>query len=131
MRALLNLLLDLIARLRTPKNAWTYMAGTEGTGEYQVIARGPLGRIGYRVLSDRLRIRVEPADSSAADTLAPHFLGWKQPGDGGQFRFSCEVRKLNTDTSIVEDAIAALGDPLEYNQRVVDWRQHVQELTFP
>jgi hypothetical protein len=73
----------------TTKNKF-YMAGTEGTGDYTVIAVTDLGRIGYRVLGSAWRIRVEPATEKASAALKAVCAKpeWKQPGEGGQFRFS-------------------------------------------
>ena len=63
-----------------------FMAGTEGTGEYVVIANSDFGRVGVRHLSnDRVRVRVEPKTEVGASELAAVCGdGWKQPGDGGQ-----------------------------------------------
>lgn len=70
-----------------------FMAGTEGTGEYMVPLTTSLGAVGYRCLSgDRFRLRVEPV-GDAVETLAPSFpsADWKQPGQGGQNRFSTVI----------------------------------------
>jgi hypothetical protein len=68
-----------------------YMAGSEESGEYYVILCGKYGRLGVRELSWGWRVRIEPTDQKAADKLRAAFypaMGWKQPGDDGQFRFS-------------------------------------------
>lgn len=65
------------------------MAGTEGTGEYRVIAATKLGRVGFRpLICGSFRIRVEPRDQAVAEALSKNFPTgeWKQPGS--QFRFS-------------------------------------------
>lgn len=78
-----------------------YMPGTEGTGEYIVLAHNARGRIGVRVLEGdpmkvtsitAARVRVEPSEgpkvlAQMAEVLSPK-KGWKQPGDNGQQRFS-------------------------------------------
>src|SRR4051812_25211594 len=78
-----------VGQVRDP---W-HMAGTEGTGEYVVVARTPLGCVGYREFGHVYRVRVEPQPSgwAALARALTKDSGWKQPGDGGQARFSIEV----------------------------------------
>jgi len=88
------------------------MAGTERTGEYVVLARTRRGRIGVRVLKSfgkgHARIRVEPLARAPLGKMARSFTSdWKQPGDGGQNRFSRVVRRNRLD--LTEDAFVALG----------------------
>ncbi len=111
------------------KQKW-YMGGTEGTGEYLVIARALYrGRIGVRLLScGNVRIRVEPVNTAAAERLSEHFpVGeWKQP-DLGQLRFS---RVLNASEAIpvIEAAIAALDTRgLESNSKARTWRSKLRK----
>jgi hypothetical protein len=86
-------------------NSPFYMAGTEGTGSYIVIALIAGARIGFRALPDaHFRIRVEPgaldAEGSSfepADTpdealTAALADGWKRP-DAAQNRFSIVVHE--------------------------------------
>ncbi len=70
-----------------------YMAGTEGTGAYAVPLRTRRGRVGYRLLEAKCRIRVEPDPAGRVEiaTLLTQSRGWKQPGDDGQNRFSTVV----------------------------------------
>jgi hypothetical protein len=100
-----------------------YMAGTEDTGQYIVVALTQRGRIGVRLLNGSsaksmaaakcARIRIEPTHiNNAAATMAkklPQKL-WKQPGQNGQNRFSIEVhgggKKLKRK---VRDGLKALG----------------------
>lgn len=72
-----------------------FMAGTEGTGKYVVIANSDFGRVGVRYLSnDLVRVRVEPKNEVGASELAAVCgSGWKQPGEGGQPRFSRVVKQ--------------------------------------
>lgn len=68
-----------------------YMAGTEGTGEYKVAVVTNRAKVGFRDLgAGCFRLRIEPTNPSANETLAGAFPldDWKQPGDGGQNRFS-------------------------------------------
>ncbi len=69
------------------------MAGTEGTFNYKVLVVTDRGRLGIRDLGNRVRIRVEPIDSDAADKMADNFPtdNWKQYGQEGQLRFSTVV----------------------------------------
>jgi hypothetical protein len=108
-----------------------YMAGTEGTGEYQVIARNALGRLGFRSLGSLIRVRVEPSSDETASQLAESFSrerGWKQPGDNGENRFSCVVTIGDTAVKTVEGALKSLsaGDRLDRNTKVRYWRADVK-----
>lgn len=89
-----------------------HMAGTEGTGEYVVIAATRRGRIGVRVLQGfgqgHVRIRLEPSKRAPLAQMAKAFpVGWKQPGNDGQNRFSRVVGRRQL--GLVEDAFVALG----------------------
>lgn len=78
---------------KNPNSIW-YLAGTERTGAYNVLARTALGTIGVRELSDgSVRIRVEPTEAGAAVLASafPRSGGWKQPGDSSENRFSTVV----------------------------------------
>ncbi len=110
------------------KQKW-YMGGTEGTGEYLVIARAPYrGRIGVRLLPGGIvRIRVEPVNTAAAQRLAEHFpVGeWKQP-DLGQLRFS-RVLSASEAIPVIEAAITALNTRgLEPNSKARTWRRKLR-----
>lgn len=86
-----------------------YMAGTEGTGEYAVVALSELGRVGVRGLgSGDARIRVEPTAKSL-ELLAGRD-GWKQPGDDGQKRYS-KVVCADDLTASLTLALAAIAGP--------------------
>lgn len=80
-----------------------YMAGTEGTGEYLVLASTARGRIGVRVLDGNTkamasaklaRVRVEPAKvkNGAAEEMAKCLpsSSWKHPANFQQ-RYSTVV----------------------------------------
>jgi hypothetical protein len=71
-----------------------YMAGAEETGKYVVVFHSPKGRIGYRDLEGSFRIRIEPQPAGRVplDALLTRALGWKQPGDQGQDRYSLVVQ---------------------------------------
>ena len=93
------------------KQKWTYMAGTEGSGEYKVVVRTRYGTLGFRDLGDTVRIRVEPVDDpkviAKMSTLLTRAASWKQPGDGGQRRFSIVVSKamLANALSVAKQAL--------------------------
>ncbi len=109
-----------------------YMAGTEGTGDYEVVVLTGLGRLGYRALDHgSFRIRVEPTDlgrASLSGFLTPT-RGWKQPSPGGQDRYSLVVEEARL-LATLDFAIRALdpGQPgtvvnrstPERDQRIVD-----------
>ncbi len=81
-------------------NKLFFMAGTEGTGEYKVAVVTNRAKVGYRDLGQgRYRLRVEPTNPSANETLAGAFPleGWKQPGDSGQNRFSTVIYSGETE----------------------------------
>ena len=89
-----------------------YMAGTEGTGKYKVLAITWRGRVGVRPFGvGSVRIRVEPhrKKRGAATMLKLLSVGWKQPGDDGQNRFSVEVRNDLDLKAVVGVALKALG----------------------
>jgi hypothetical protein len=107
---------DIIRMIEQDAQSEWYMPGTEGTGEYIVVANSDLGRVGFRCTGGIVRVRVEPVNSTAAEKLSATFPvngGWKQPRILGQYRFS----KVFTDPSAaimaVEGAIGALGKGLD------------------
>lgn len=103
-----------------------YMAGTEGTGEYQVLAASSFGRVGYRLLdSGHVRIRLEPTDrhtSKLAEILSRD-LGWKQPGDHNENRFSRVVSKNECGLMrlLLAYRLIKRGRPLQYNPNMPDF----------
>lgn len=104
---------------------WT-MAGTEGTCEYRVLAVSSYGRIGYRILDNWVRIRVEPATEGHAARMAKvltHEFGWKQPGDGEQNRFSVVLPRGTAALVALEVAFSEVkrGRPLTYNPVPYDY----------
>lgn len=98
---------------------WTIMDGTEGTKEYVVYGRSPRGRLGVReYAAGRFRIRVEPG-SCGTPLMAPLLTreaGWKQPGDGGQPRFSTVV----SDESALKEAVKLAMTALNF-ETYVQW----------
>lgn len=90
-----------------------YMAGTEGTGQYVVLAAGPKGRIGVRDLGHSVRIRVEPINTDSGQAASQ--LGgkipsnWKRPSSD-QFRFSCVASKGPGAVSAVKLGLQVLHD---------------------
>ena len=103
-----------------------YMAGTESTGKYLVLCKSDRGRIGVRDLgNNRFRVRVEPAPGMSLPLSRND--GWKQPGNGGQQRYSTMAAK-ETLTAAVNAAIGALGGDLVWNTdaRVKSYRDAYQ-----
>lgn len=99
-----------------------YMAGTEKTGAYCVICKTARGRIGVRVLSGDLgaavatqvaRIRVETIGGNVAVNKVSAILkseaGWKQPGDGGERRFSTVADTATDVKKALLKGLVALG----------------------
>lgn len=88
-----------------------YMAGTENTGSYVVLANSGFGRVGVRYLADgTVRVRVEPSNEIGAGELAAILgEGWKQPGDGGQPRFS-RVVKQDELRAVVQTVLDRLAE---------------------
>ena len=92
------------------KSKWTYTAGTEGTGEYKTVLKTRYGKVAFRDLGGSVRVRVEPssyANGKLAELLGRD-RGWKQPGDGGQNRFS-KVVSASQLKATLEVAKLALG----------------------
>ncbi len=83
-----------------------YMAGTEGTGEYLVLAETEYGRVGIRPLSGGwYRIRVEPSEKGLSSIKClSRESGWKQPGQDGQIRYSI----MTPSDSFLERRLQAL-----------------------
>lgn len=114
----------------TETDPW-FMAGTEGTGTYRVVAQSSFGRVGYRVVPSILapsfiRIRLEPADEAHAAKIATTLTrdaGWKQPGDGGQNRFSTITLMGEDAVRLLEVAFAIIkrGRPITYNPAKPDY----------
>ncbi len=95
-----------------------YMAGTEKTGEYVVLAVTKRGRLGIRNLGDHgFRIRVEPNGRGNLARLRRRLTaeklvrddGWKQPGDNSQSRFSRVVFYADRASKFVAEALEAIG----------------------
>ena len=118
-------------------NGKFFMAGSEGTGQYVVIARTARGRVGIRALCGTVdsidslheaRIRVEPFNRpGVVAKMAPILTGWKQPGEDGQHRFS---RVVNAESAHVLDPLKAAfkaigigpsGLKLEVNPAAPQW----------
>lgn len=86
--------------------------GTEGTENYVVVSSSDVGLVAVRqVHGCTYRIRVEPATAVGAvliaDTLESD-SGWKQPGEGGQNRFSIVVDSLSQLRDMVTKAVEAI-----------------------
>lgn len=99
------------------------MAGTEGTGLYKVIANSDFGRVGVRDLGDgRTRVRVEPKNETGAAELAVICAeGWKQPGQGGQPRYSRVVPTADV-AKVVQPILDRLAEgKLKANPALTDW----------
>lgn len=86
------------------------MAGTEGTGLYQVVVDTKSGKLGYRDLgyclgcnNKHVRIRLEPKGKKAAEAMAVSFYGdeWKKPGEDGQNRFSTVTGGIDEMSKLV------------------------------
>lgn len=109
-------------------NKW-YMAGTEGTGEYVVIAQTPRGRVGFREFyPGNFRIRIEPAkvkDPKMAKMLLRED-GWKQPDH--QPRYSIVVRNEELLHRGVKQGLVAIGCGIkgtEINPDAPEWARQM------
>lgn len=91
------------------KKPWNYMAGTESTGEYEVLARTGRGKVGVRRLGNNwFRIRLEPFGARFVSKMATGLVDWKQPGNACQNRFSFMATSENLKSS-VKKAFDAIG----------------------
>lgn len=119
-----NLLARMIEKAKGTK--W-FMAGTENTGQYVVVARSKLGRVGFRVTGSYVRVRIEPTEQNAPGPLATEFNalnGWKLPRIGGQWRFSKVFNDPEEAIAAIELAIKALerGGKVERQPGTRSWR---------
>ena len=97
--------------MNLPTSKFT-MAGTEGTGEYVGVADTARGTVAVRQYRPgSFRIRVEPKSVKAAAVIGRKLTrknGWKQPGDGGQNRFSKVMGTMGL-AGVLKEASDALG----------------------
>lgn len=116
------------------KNKW-YMAGTQGTGEYTVVAQTYRGRVGFRQCEKigeavYARVRVEPRKGKVLPALSRE-AGWKQPGDEGQPRYSKMVAAGAPLKAAIKEALVALGvgklKRVEVNPNAPDWVKELVE----
>lgn len=110
-----------------------YMAGTEKTGLYHVIAITGLGTMGLREYAmGRFRIRVEPTVEGmfALESRFKRSDGWKQPGDNEarENRFSKTVAgplgdraELLRLVKFVLWTLVSDGRPFELNPAGANW----------
>ncbi len=111
------------------KGEW-YMAGSEKTGEYVVIAKTSVGRIGYRDLGDEgFRVRLEPAQDKIKD-VAKKLSDWKRPN--GQQRFSKEVEGGEDEIiesplyeALKEGLMAMMGEEVAINPNAKAWAKEL------
>jgi hypothetical protein len=114
------------------KMAKWIMPGTEGTKEYMTVARTALGVVGVREYAPgAYRVRVEPTEAGVAAIASKLTAdaGWKQPGEGGQNRFSHTVNapegaKDEALVAMVKTALFAIlagGNEPEVNSRARAW----------
>lgn len=104
---------DLLARMiEKAKGTKWYMAGTESTGRYVVLASSKVGRVGFRVVGNYIRVRIEPNDSLSEQQLAEKYTpeaGWKQPSHFGQYRFSRVFNDPDEAIAAIELAVKEIG----------------------
>ncbi len=91
-----------------------YMAGTEGTGKYTVIAMSPLGRVGFRRLNGETRVRLEPESEKAATEAEMYDsipAGWKRPewNKGNRRRFSMVPHTAAEAVKALDLALKVIG----------------------
>lgn len=116
---------------KSGKKPWTYMAGTEGTGKYVVLARTGRGKVGIRHLGGSYRIRVEPFGERFVPKLAEYMSrvdGWKQPGDDEQNRFSKVVLEAGLKEHVTT-ALAGIGHNVLVSKTNTDAPEWVSALT--
>jgi hypothetical protein len=86
--------------------------GTEGTENYVIVSTSDIGLVAVRhVHGCTYRIRVQPATATGAALIAEALQpdsGWKQPGEGGQNRFSVVVASLSQLRDMVTKAVEAI-----------------------
>jgi hypothetical protein len=117
--------------IETDPDSDDYVAGTEKTGNYAKILDTDLGLVAFRLTGGYVRVRVEPANTEAAEKLAEKLTrstGWKQPGDSGENRFSKMFHTSGGAIAGIEFAIKALGSEGKKRRRgtVRYWRVAVR-----
>ena len=99
-----------------------YMSGTDGSGEYVVVAATDRGRVGFRALNGgQTRVRVEPAGEPVE--LADCFPSWKQPVEG-LVRFSLVCKDEQSRAAAVRQGLEAIGataPSLQVNSAAPEW----------
>ena len=119
---------SLLARMiEQAKGTQWSMAGTERTGEYVVIAMSNIGRVGFRVVGNYVRVRIEPYSVSGEERLGKMFTeasGWKQPDSHWQYRFSNVFTDPEEAIAAIEIAIKEIGrtDKLQRQPGTRRWR---------
>ena len=108
----------------TPDSKW-YMAGSQRMGEYIVVAQGPKGRIGYRVIQggDMVRVRLEPSENEfqLMYGIQKEIENWeKAPMDDGFCRFSVVVDPTILKLAL-SDGLRAIGEIDEVNPDAPAW----------
>jgi hypothetical protein len=110
-----------------------YMAGSEGTGQYIVVAVTPAGKVGYRDLGggwcggdESVRIRMEPASLAVAKRAAEILtlkLGWKQAlRYFSHFSFVVRKEEMRVPMCLALAVIGArVPDDVEVNPDAPDW----------
>lgn len=104
-----------------PDSKW-YMAGTDGSGQYVVVAEGERGRVGYREIQPGIyRIRFEPrmdAESAELELIKATLSDWCPPQSGPSgdtFRFSILGKGKNALRYGISLGIQALGTIEAFN----------------
>jgi len=91
-----------------------YMGGSDGSGEYVVIAIGANGnKVGYRDIHDkgkfRIRIDLAPGISPASiSAIAEALPGWNKPNPDNM-RFSCHAGGMDNIKMALSRALTAAG----------------------
>ena len=113
--------------MKPDKDSEWYMGGTDGSGEYIVIAQGVHGRVGYRTLGDKgVRVRVEPNTMDIPTLQSIHKrlgTGWNAPVLPKHNRFSRMIPPHETTVlkNTLSRALFGVGGKVLVNPDGPDW----------
>jgi hypothetical protein len=118
-----------------PGSKW-YMGGTDGSGEYMVVAEGEFGRVGYREVKPKIyRVRFEPNtdETSTMEQIQKVLHNWCPPQSsigGDTFRFSVLANGIDSLRMGLDQAIKAMGSFGSFNPAAPEFARKLIDEPF-